>query len=60
VVWSDIAQKVDWQILVPTDRLAVEKEQLHFQLPAAGKKWVRLVVYNPAVNGAFAQPVHLR
>ncbi len=55
VVWGDGAQ-VERQI-IPATQLAPFGSH-HFEIPVRleGKKWVRLAVWDSAVNGAFTQP----
>ncbi len=58
VVWGD-GKTTDRQIIPATDLPAFGKK--HFEIPfnAAGKKWVRLAVWDVATNGAFVQPMRL-
>lgn len=59
VVWGD-GKKTDRQIIRATDLTPMGTK--HFSIPfdATGKKWVRLAVWDSAVNGAFVQPVWLQ
>lgn len=58
VVWGD-GTKTERQIISATNRAPFGSESFKLRLPATGKKWVRLAVWDSAVNGAFTQPVHL-
>jgi hypothetical protein len=59
VVWGD-GQQVGREIIRATDLPGMSTK--HFSIPfdATNRKWVRLAVWDSAVNGAFAQPVWLQ
>ena len=58
VVWGD-GQKIDRHIIRATDLAPFGSKRFSIPFDATGKKWVRLAVWDSAVNGAFVQPVWL-
>ena len=58
VVWGD-GKKTDRQVIRATDLAPAGTKHLSIPFDATGKKWVRLAVWDSAVNGAFVQPIWL-
>jgi hypothetical protein len=59
LVWGD-GSRTDRQVISATDRPALGSGRFRVPFDPAGKKWVRLAVWDSAGNGAFVQPVHLQ
>jgi hypothetical protein len=59
VVWGD-GRTVDRQIIRVTELPPFGTKKFSIPFDATGKKWVRLAVWDSAVNGAFVQPVWLK
>jgi len=59
VVWGD-GNTTGRNIVSQTDKPPFGKQQFRIPFDAAGKKWVRLAVWDSAGNGGFVQPVHLK
>lgn len=59
LVWGD-GHTTNRQIISATDLPPFGSRRFQIPFDTAGKKWVRLAVWDSAGNGAFTQPVHLK
>jgi len=58
VVWGD-GKRTSSKIVSATDQSPFGSHHFKIPIDLKGQKWVRLAVWDSAVNGAFTQPAHL-
>jgi len=59
LVWGD-GDRIGRQVIPATDSAPFGNRKFRVPFDAAGKKWVRLAVWDSAGNGGFTQPVMLK